>query len=917
MRWERYLIAALALPVAVALYLAWSTFPIIDSGISTTTTVGSYAELRALVHGRFSTAYRTGFAIPGDGGAATYVWNASACSLNDGAGDNGYQVVPTTGGGCWTLVVPSVIDARVWGCALDGVTDDTVCWRAIDLAWKAMPRPPQYVFLAGNSAVGMSAGGPGNCLKNITRISGNIASSAFSLAPGQTGPALCYIGSGPFELDHVTFKMPPPNWAAKTTSHSSSVMIRGDLVPGNVHAVVGIKIHDNIFTGGFHAVSLRNVRQAEVYNNWAIQIGGAGFVADTSGDTPLMSTTDISIHDNSCLITGHYCVSFSNQTQTAAAPRRLYVVNNHAVGSGVLFDKGCYDLTANSYEYLVADNSGVDCLGGGGEAKMSYARGIPVVPSSVRGSFVKMRYLTHFDAGFGFGIISETPTAASSDAHAQIFATIHAAYAPAPPWQASWRYQLGDTVTNAGGVYLAVVSGIGSGSGGPSGKGHAVIDGSITWIYLAAEPAAQGVVSATASGGATGSGYSPNDYLRVSNAACEVPPVLQPNQVQSGIILDYRVAFEGHCTSTPTNPVVLIGGAGTGAKANLTLMPNANRFTAAWIEAVTDARIEVHAERTRDGVFLNPRGSNDQTIRRTIISIEGTVQHSCVVDGVPGGNWFKDGADIVQNGAIIDVTILPHCTALGQASGAIEIGTTAPLPAWQANKPYFQNALVVNGDNIYIARCPSHAGCTSATSAGPSRIGTDITDGNSGLTWTSYGVRKVAALDYYNFRIAGGFLVNQRMAGGSYAIFQRGAEGSFLGEIYGTRMLAGTGGILIKQPTVLAVGGGSSLNISGNAEGKLNSAPIEGVGVAATGRVAINSTMEITAPTTLQAWRNINGGTITVDGMIVRGTQSSAPAAPCNYGESWLNSRPSAAVPFGWTCTNPGTSRGVDNFTAR
>jgi hypothetical protein len=914
MPWGRWFIGLGALVVVAALFvIALARQPPDTLGAPDSSTVDTNAALTALAGGVAKSIYRAGFAAPGDGGAATYRWTKPGCTLNGGAGDGGFQVAPRFGGGCWMLAVTPVVDARIWGCAEDGTSDDTACWRAIDAAWGAMPSPPAQVFLAGNSAVAMGQGGADGCLKHIMRISGQLGASQFTIAPGRHGEPLCYSGNGPFELDHVTVSLPLPDWASKTATGVYSILVTGKAP--EPHQVSGIRIHDNIITGGNVGVVLQSVADAEIYLNRIVQVGNDGIRVDSSGDTATTTTSDISVHDNACRITGHYCVSLANQRQVTAAPRRLYIYGNTAVGSGIFADKGCYDLTANSYDYLVADNSGVDCAVGGGEAKMTYSAGVGVIPYVERGGFVKMRYLSHFDLGSGFEINTENPTTASPDAHSQFFASIDAAYTPAPPWQPGWLYQLGDTVTNKGGVYLAVVSGISANRGGPGGSEHEIRDGAVAWHRLAAEPTAQGVVAAAAPGGATGAGYIAGDVLKVSAAACDIPPVLQPTQVQSGTILGYRVSFEGHCSAAPVNPVGVTGGSGTGAAANLTLLPIANAFTGARINAVSDSRIEVHVERARDGVFLVPQGSTDQTVRRTIIAIDGTVQDSCLVDGVPGDYW-TDTATIVQNGVVSDLTILPHCTALGQNSGAIQIGSTRPIPPWEADRNYFQNALVTNAGGQYIAQCVRTVGCKSGASGGPDGAGFGIADGSDGLTWNRYTVRDVAAIDYRNLRIADGYLINQGVFGSSYALFQRGSAGTFSGEIYGTRLIAGTGGILIREPTTLALGGGASLSISGNPGGTQTSAPIEGDGAAASGSVDIAGMMEITAPTALPAWRNVDGGGIVVRGMIVRGNRSAAPAAPCNYGEAWLNSRPSAAIPFGWTCTAPSTVGSPQNFTA-
>jgi hypothetical protein len=57
---------------------------------------------------------RLGFANPGDGGIGLYVAGSSACALNHGEGDNGYQV-PSADGRCWNLAAQAAYDVRQWG----------------------------------------------------------------------------------------------------------------------------------------------------------------------------------------------------------------------------------------------------------------------------------------------------------------------------------------------------------------------------------------------------------------------------------------------------------------------------------------------------------------------------------------------------------------------------------------------------------------------------------------------------------------------------------------------------------------------------------------------------------------------------------------------------------------------------------
>jgi hypothetical protein len=89
--------------------------------------VASNAALKALAAGQYAAVARDGFYTPGDGGAATYVWSSSACTLGSGLGDNGMQVKPTTGSGCWVLSASGYVDVRVWGArAHDGSANPPV-----------------------------------------------------------------------------------------------------------------------------------------------------------------------------------------------------------------------------------------------------------------------------------------------------------------------------------------------------------------------------------------------------------------------------------------------------------------------------------------------------------------------------------------------------------------------------------------------------------------------------------------------------------------------------------------------------------------------------------------------------------------------------------------------------------------------
>lgn len=65
-------------------------------------------------------------------------------------------------------------------------------------------------------------------------------------------------------------------------------------------------------------------------------------------------------------------------------------------------------------------------------------------------------------------------------------------------WAISTAYTVGNYRTNSGNVYKCVVAGTSAASGGPSGTGVGITDGTCTWIYIAANSAAWTVSTAYA-----------------------------------------------------------------------------------------------------------------------------------------------------------------------------------------------------------------------------------------------------------------------------------------------------------------------------------------------------------------------------------------------------------------------------------
>lgn len=53
-------------------------------------------------------------------------------------------------------------------------------------------------------------------------------------------------------------------------------------------------------------------------------------------------------------------------------------------------------------------------------------------------------------------------------------------------WVASTAYTLGQIRVNGSNVYRVTVAGTSAGSGGPTGTGSAIVDGTVTWSYISA-----------------------------------------------------------------------------------------------------------------------------------------------------------------------------------------------------------------------------------------------------------------------------------------------------------------------------------------------------------------------------------------------------------------------------------------------
>ena len=179
-----------------------------DSGLPFSPTVATNAALKALTVGSFSTVYRTGFTTAADGGGMTYAFSGSSCSLNAGAGDNGSQVAPTTGTGCW-LWQPPAAGSRplVFGAVGNGSTDDTTALQAALTATTLAGIPllidgtHKYFISVGQTSTGTPniQGDVGNLGIYTTSCPSGIIVNSDITALTLTGPSA--------RVSHVCFQM--------------------------------------------------------------------------------------------------------------------------------------------------------------------------------------------------------------------------------------------------------------------------------------------------------------------------------------------------------------------------------------------------------------------------------------------------------------------------------------------------------------------------------------------------------------------------------------------------------------------------------------------------------------------------------------------------------------------------------------
>lgn len=171
------------------------------------------ATLKTIVGTNGEIVYRAGFNSVGDGGGATYTFATSNCMIP--GGDNGSEVQPTIGTGCWNVSPPaSGLSTAVWGGKGDGVTNDAVADQAA-FTWAGtvggtLQIPPNWLSYIGSATLSdnglpiiIHGNNPINghntdtCTSGFTNLAGTAPANTIELNISGSGTKidhLCIVG---------------------------------------------------------------------------------------------------------------------------------------------------------------------------------------------------------------------------------------------------------------------------------------------------------------------------------------------------------------------------------------------------------------------------------------------------------------------------------------------------------------------------------------------------------------------------------------------------------------------------------------------------------------------------------------------------------------------------------------------------
>lgn len=445
--------------------------------------VQSNTALQALTAGAFQFAYREGFAAPGDGGDATYFWSSSACS----AADNGVQVAPAVGTGCWQILADGRgIPIGVWG-QIGGTTpwNDTPIWNAADAACNvSWPTGVAKIVLVGRLTSKIKAFKP-TCI-SIQGASEDTSIVTMVDAGTSTDILFQYNGSGPFTLRNLTFQCPIYDPATLAAPACTDVVRVGNTLGATIQSEYVRMEHLRIIGGqeGVRIVGARYVWVDPIFldSQWSF-----GLVVAASNDTSTVETEQIHINNVYGVNSGQYCISLpANSPSPSATPllasRNLHIGPNvDCEGGGFLASKFCIDFTGTGFDDGYITLTCRNAAFGGLELKRTTDTPA-LVPTGIHRVVIDVTDAGSIDAGWGLAISNPT-SSATSGTISDIWATLRSSWTTAPPRQLVTAYSKGVIFTANGNDYQVMRAGTTANDAGPTTTALGQPDGTAVVSY--------------------------------------------------------------------------------------------------------------------------------------------------------------------------------------------------------------------------------------------------------------------------------------------------------------------------------------------------------------------------------------------------------------------------------------------------
>lgn len=480
--------AIAAMPPARA-QLGLSSRPAAIAGLPV---VADNAALSGATAGRYSYVYRAGRASAGDGGQMLYAFSKAPCSLDGGDGDDGFQVAPSGGGGCYIAqIAPGGAELALWGVPAGG--DDTALIRAADRAMGSAdwPHAAAKTLYLPPTTVAMGSPGIGNIAKIVLRP-GTVVTAKRGM--GATGGIMDYVGAGPFEVDFNGGKFACASYAGVGAfvepAHCGNDMLLIQRT-GNAQ-VTGVTIRRGNFFGGNNDVVVYGAQDVDIEIDDSELPFGFAVVVSGQVNTRGVSNNHAAIVIKKCVNAGQYCLSapVNGPPTELVAARDFRARIDSCVGAGFIAGKGCADFpTGEAGEAMHFDVYGVNANFGveakrTGEAAAAY-------PNALRDRTGSVVLHQNIDTGACLQIPYENSAAAAArDRQRNGRFTVTCTGDLPAARLADTYYPAGAVWTANGKTYQVILGGTTAGDGGPRGTAPntGIADGSAIVSYREQTP---------------------------------------------------------------------------------------------------------------------------------------------------------------------------------------------------------------------------------------------------------------------------------------------------------------------------------------------------------------------------------------------------------------------------------------------